>query len=260
MDTDDPIKIEISRDTNKIMDTIKGFVSEYNKLIEKINVKLTEKKYYDYKPMTDEEIKAVKENEAKAWKEKASSGLLRNSSELESMVSRMRTAIYETVDNAGITLDQIGITSSKNYKENGKLIIDEEKLSKALDTNYDDIVRLFSNESDKEYLDSENADERYSENGIANRLYDIIQDNVRLTRDNDGKKGILLEKAGLVGDISQVENTLQKTIDEYNTRMEDLMTLLSDKENHYYTMFSKMESALSKLQSQASSFMSQIGG
>lgn len=257
--TDDPIDINITQNTSSIIDNIKGFVEKYNALIGKINDKLTEKKYYDYKPLTDEEIKAVSEDEAKLWKEKSSSGLLRNSSELQSIVSRMRTALYESVENVGITLDQIGIKTSTDYKDNGKLLIDENKLQEALETNYDNVVALFTNESDKQYLDADNATERYNENGIANRLYDVIQDSVRLTRDDGGKKGILLEKAGLVGDISMISNTLQLKIDDYNSRMDSLLELLSDKEEAYYTSFAKMESALSELQNQSTWLTQQLG-
>lgn len=257
--TDDPIDINITQNTSSIIDNIKGFVEKYNELIGKINDKLTEKKYYDYKPLTDEEIKAVSEDEAKLWKEKSSSGLLRNSSELQSIVSRMRTALYESVENVGITLDQIGIKTSTDYKDNGKLLIDENKLQEALETNYDNVVALFTNESDKQYLDADNATERYNENGIANRLYDVIQDSVRLTRDDGGKKGILLEKAGLVGDISMISNTLQLKIDDYNSRMDSLLELLSDKEEAYYTSFAKMESALSELQNQSTWLTQQLG-
>jgi len=38
---------------------------------------------------------------------------------------------------------------------------------------------------------------RYKEAGIAQRIYDILQDNIRITRNANGKKGILLEKREL---------------------------------------------------------------
>lgn len=258
---DGPIKFEFKVDSDKIVDKIKGFIGVYNGLVESVSSKLSEKVFRSFTPLTDEQKEAMTEDQVNLWESKSKSGLLRNKGELQSILTKMRRALYDTVEGAGISLSQIGIETSSNYKENGKLIIkDENKLKSAIETNYSDVVKLFSNESDQRYLDSANSVERYRENGLGNRLYDIIQDAVRTTRDENGKKGTLLEVAGIKNDASDATSILSKKITEYEDRVATLLEYLADKENTYYATFSRVETALAKMESQGNYIASQLGG
>lgn len=256
--SDSPINIGISVNTTDIVDTIKNFVSEYNKILETINTKLSEKKNYDYEPLTDDEKESMTENEIKLWEEKAKSGNLRSSNELNNFVNSIRNALVDTVSSTGLSLNQIGI-SSTSYLDKGKLTIDEDKLKQSLENNYDEVVKLFTSESDASYGDSTRAGERYSENGIGNRLKDIINDYVRTTRDSSGNKGILIEKAGIENDITNINNILSTKTREYDDRIADLVDYLANKEQYYYAMFSRMETALSQMSSQQSSLAGMMG-
>jgi len=253
------IDINLSTDTDAIIENIQSFVDLYNGLITDVNSKLTEKKYYDYKPLTTEQKADLSEDDIKAWEAKAMSGILRGSSELESMLTRMRQSLYAEVDGVGVNIFDIGITTSKDHKEYGKLVIDETKLKESLQTNYEEVVQLFTNKSDKAYNDGDNADERYNENGIASRIEDIFKDSVRLTRNDSGYKGTLIEKAGIDGDVSNETNMLTQLINDYDKKVESLQELYADRETSYYIMFGKMESALAEMQAQSSSLLSSLG-
>ncbi len=252
-----PISIGITVDKKSIMDNLKNFVSEYNKLIDDVNTKYSEKKYYAYEPLTDDERDALSDDEITKWEEKAKSGVIRSSSELDTFLSRLRNALVEPVEGVGVNLSSIGITSA-SYTDKGKLYIDENKLSEKLDTNYEDIVKLFSQQSDKAYL-TNNAQERYKESGLGSRLDDIFKDYTRTTRDANGNKGILINKAGITNDSSVVNNELTKKLLDYDSRISDIEDYLTDKETYYYNMFSSMETAMSKLQSQADSLTNMLG-
>lgn len=254
------IDIDVRKDTTAIFDNIVKFVNEYNSLLDELNTKINEKTYRDFKPLTDEEKEAMTEEQVKAWEIKAKSGLIKGDTEIDGMVRKMRNAIYDTVSNVGISMSEIGITSSTDYKQKGKLIINETKLKAGIENRYDDVVKLFTNESDKDYLSKDDITERYNENGIANRLYDIFQDANRLTRDSSGKKGFLTEKAGAVGDSTQYNNTLQKSINDYDKRIDKLLDVLADQQEKYYNMFARMEAAMKKMESQSSWLSQQLGG
>lgn len=256
---DGDIEIKVNVDTDDIKDKITKFVETYNGLLEMINGKLIEKKNYDYEPLTSDEKEALSDDEVEQWEEKAKKGLLRSDSSLQSMLTSMRLALYESVEGVGLTLADMGITTSANYKDGGKLIIDEDDLDEALSNNYDEVVKLFTNESDKEYLDTENISERYSENGIAHRLFDIIENNIRITRDSSGSKGTLLEKAGMEGDVTSTNNILSSMITDYETKIDNLWDSYYDMEDSLYIRFGNMEAALAELQAQSSSLMSQLG-
>ena len=251
------INIGITVDKTSIIDNIKNFVTEYNKLIDSISTKYSEKKNYDYEPLTDEEREALSEDEITRWEEKAKSGNLRGATELDTFLSKLRNALVEPIEGSNINLAAIGITST-SYMENGKLSIDETKLSEKLETNFDDVVRLFSQQSDKAY-GSGNGAERYRESGLGARLDDIMKDYTRTTRDTNGNKGILVMKAGVTNDSSVVNNELTKKMLDYDLRISDLAEYLADRETYYYNMFASMESAMSKLQSQADSLTGMMG-
>ena len=252
------INIGVTTDTTSIIDNIKNFVKEYNDIVDFVNGKLSEKRDYDFDPLTDEEKEALSEEDIEKWETKAKAGNLRGSSELSSMLTELRNALIEPIEGAGLTMSQIGISSS-SYTDKGKLTIDETKLKSALENNYEDVVTLFTKKSSVSYSDSANRATRDSENGIATRFEDILKDYTRTTRDSNGNKGKLIMKVGIENDASQFSNEFQKKITGYDDRISDLLEYLSDKEEYYYTMFSKMESALSQMESQSASLMSQLG-
>lgn len=251
--------VTVSASADELVDKIKEFVDGYNELIATINGELSEKRHRDYPPLTDEQKKEMSEKEIELWEEKAKSGLLRNDPILERFCDSMRRALYDSVEGVDIGLYDIGITTSNNYKDRGKLVIDEEKLKKAIEENPNKITQLFTKDSSYDYTDSANRTARYSEQGLGQRLYDIIQDNIRITRDDQGRKGILLEKAGIVGDLTESKNILSEDINDQNERLDDLLDRLAARQTYYYNMFARMEAAIQSMNSQSSWLMSQLG-
>lgn len=68
----------------------------------------------------------MSENEIELWEEKAKSGLLRSDNIIQSGMTGMRTAFYSNVQNengAFNRLADLGITTSNNYRVNGKLVL-----------------------------------------------------------------------------------------------------------------------------------------
>lgn len=260
----DPIKFAVIGDTTKTYDYIKTFVDKYNEVIEKLNGKISEEINRSYAPLTDEQKESMSEDQIEKWEEKAKSGLLRNDSIISSTLTQLRSALYAAVQGTGITLSSIGITTSSNYEDKGKLIIDEDKLKDALANKPQEVANLFTSTSDVTYFQGMNnstlRSQRYKESGIAQRFSDIIQDAIRTNTDNNGNKGSLLEKAGLVGDRSQYLNILYKEIKEFDSQITEMNRKLIEKENALYTKFAKLESAMEKMNSQQSWLTSQLGG
>lgn len=257
--------ITVSSNTDELFEKIKGFVDKYNELVGLINTKLNEERFRDYEPLTSEQKAQMSENEIKLWEEKARSGLLRNDSTLSSILNNMRRALYDAIysdasdsdSKLSLHLSSIGITTSSNYKDGGKLVIDEQKLKNAIINNPDEVVQLFAkDDSGISYYntlsDSSKKSERYKESGLAVRLSDIIQDNIRVIGNSNGQKGALLEKAGMIGDSSEYTNLLYKEIKSYDKDIYEMTIKLIEKENSYYNMFAAMEDALNKMYSQSS--------
>jgi len=253
------IVIQINPNTAPVKDNIVKFVNKYNELIEKVYGKLNEVRYRDYTPLVDEEKAEMSEDNIKLWEDKAKSGLIKGDSILSTMMTNLRNAFNETVSGAGITLSEMGITTSSNYKDNGKLIIDEGKLDAALSSKSAEIAEFFTKESDHAYGETGTSGTRYSENGLAARINDILNDNIRITRDSNGMKGLLVEKAGYEKASSDTTSDLAKKITALEDRYSILLEKMNDMEDRYYAKFTAMESALSKMNAQSSNLASMMG-
>jgi flagellar hook-associated protein 2 len=254
--TEVPIKIEVNKNTAEIATSIKAFVEEYNKIVDHINGLLTEKRDRDYKPLSDDEKAAMSEEQVKAYEEKARMGLMANDADLRKLLNNMRTAIYQQVEGVGLTMSDIGITTSGNWMEGGRLVVDDTKLNSALESRYDEVVALFTKTSDIPATDMANRGKRTSEIGIAQRLNDILNDAVRTSSVGYSSKGYLVEKAGTLNDASQVQNQISKQLEQYDKKINELLERWYRQENAYYAMFARMETAMSKMQSQQNSLAS----
>lgn len=256
----DPIELKIAGDPTKAVELIKNFVNKYNEVVDKINSELSEERHRDILPLTDGQKEEMSDREIELWEEKARSGMLKNDGLLTGLLGKMREMLYKDVD--GVSLYSIGITTG-TWEKRGKLVVDEVKLKDAITNSPDQVINLFTKQSSIPYSPDMSAADRAirdSENGIGNRLYDVMQDYIRTTRNSEGQKGYLLEKAGIVGDYSEFTNLLSKEINEKETLINTLLDKLTDKENRYYAQFTAMEKALSQMNAQSAWLAQQFGG
>lgn len=256
------VQITVNADVNGVYDNIKAFVDKYNEIIGKINGELLEEKFREYQPLTDAQKEELSDDEVKKWEEKAQKGLLRNDPILSKIVTDMRKALSGSIDGVSGILSDIGITTG-TYEQRGKLVIDEFKLKEAIRNEPDKVKDLFIKKSSIDYspnLTSEQRTQRYKEEGVAQRLYDIITDNIRLSRNSNGKKGTLIEKAGLVGDVSEFVNTIDSDLDKTKQRISEMNEKLLKKEDNYYKKFAAMETALNRMNQQSAWLSQQFGG
>ena len=253
--------VTVNLDTEGIYTLIESFVNDYNSLIETINSKLNEEYFRDFPPLTDEQKKEMSEKEIELWEEKAKSGLLRRDPLLEGLLMEMRRALYDAVGKTHLT--EIGIETSNNYRDNGKLVLKGggSTLKAALAEDPEKIIELFTRTSDIAYspnLTAAERAERYAESGLAHRLSDILNDNIRTTRDSSGRKGVLLERAGIAGDITEFDNYYDRQILDVNKSIDRLNEMLTRKEEQLYRQFAAMEKALQQLYSQSDWLITQM--
>jgi flagellar hook-associated protein 2 len=259
------IKFSLNGNTDNIIKNIKGFVDKYNSMITAFNTKLSEKKDYNYKPLTDAQKEDMKDADIQNWETKAKQGLLKNDSELGNFLEQLRQSIYTTVQGAGISMSDIGITTSSDWTQNGTLVIDEDKLKSAIQNNGDKVSLLFTKQTSSENkyyrpdLTSSQKSARYSDEGVFQRINDIFQDYTRTTRNSNGRKGIFLEEAGISGDLSDTTSILSKQIQQKDDEITNLMDAMNDKENSYYEKYSQLEQTIANLQAQQQQLMAQLG-
>ncbi|AFC27093.1 flagellar capping protein [Paenibacillus mucilaginosus 3016] len=233
--------IDVKSDTDKVMESIKTFITDYNSMLKTIQEKLGEDKFRDYTPLTSEQKEAMKDKDIELWEGKAKSGLLRNDSILSALANTMRSSMSTPVETGNPnykTLSAIGIDSG-SYLEKGQLYIKSEtKLREAIEKDPQAVINLFTQDG--------NGDTDRSDVGVGERLYQDLM----------GSLEKIAKKAGTsaFSDMSvfKSDSDLGKRLTDLNTRIAKGNERLADIENRYYKQFAAMEAAMSKYNSQSS--------
>ncbi len=243
-DTDEVITLGSVTDTDKVFDTIKKFVDEYNELVDFVNGKLTEERYRDYKPLTNEQRESMSDRDIEIWEEKAKSGMLRNDYALRSPFDKMRLDVYSSVNSSLDTefrhLSTIGITTSKDYLERGKLVINEDKLREAIEKDPEGVYQMFAADGNT-----------YEEKGIGRRMRDTLDQAITSLAERAG---------GFRGKIANHQFTLGRELDSINNRITNFEYRLKQVEERYWRQFNAMESAVQRANQQGEMLFAQLFG
>ncbi|MEK5435031.1 MULTISPECIES: flagellar filament capping protein FliD [Paenibacillus] len=230
--TDKPITIKTQSDPQKAVDAIKGFVEDYNSLLKLLNDKISEEKYRDFAPLSDEQKSAMKEADITTWTEKAKSGLLKNDDILREAVSSLRGVISNQIG----ALSSIGVTTG-SYFEGGKLKLDETALKKALANDAQGVMDLLQGPASA------------STTGVFDKLASKVNNTLDALVSRVGTNKYSTDLTSTFKE----ESVMGKKLKNYNTRISDMLTMLNNAETRYYKQFSAMETAMNKLQAQSSS-------
>ncbi len=219
------VSFTVSQDVDTVVDKISSFVDDYNALIEKYNDKITEDKYFDYTPLTDEQKDEMSDDEIEAWEEKAKSGLLRSDNDVSSMLSQFRLSFTSVVEGTGMSLADIGMGTG-SYTNNGKILLDKDKLEEAIKDNPDRVVQLFTKTS------TATGATKASESGLMQRLNDTINT--------------------YISDIQTISvDSTESQISSIEDKMDMLERLMEQNEERYYAQFTAMEQALATMNAQS---------
>ena len=234
----------VGTDSKGIYDKVKSFVKSYNDLIGEMNTLYSAARVKDYEPLTDDEKKAMSDDEVEKWEGVIKASLLRRDDTINSLTSSMRSTFSKSVavtmsdgTTKNFALSSFGINTGV-YTEKGKLHIYgdsddadyadyDDALMKAINENPDAVEKTFST------LGSE----------IYNNLMKAMSSNKELS------------SALTFYNDKQMDTEIQ----DYKDKVSDLQDKLQDEQDRYYDQFSKMESAMAKLQAQQT-YISQLFG
>lgn len=243
--------VNVTKDSSAVKDTIKGFVEDYNKLIDDVynyigKAPAEDSKGNRYDPLTDAEKEEMDEDEIKKWEDKAKQGVLYNDSTVSRIMSQLRSVLYGTVtldDGSKFGIFNMGIKTSDEYKDHGKLKIDEDAFDKAFEKNSDAIVKLFTD----------------STNGVMAKFNKVMDGAVKSTGKAE-TRGTLVQKAGKANSSVTTDSYIYKQMMRLQDRIKDLQRRYDDKEEYWWKVFTNMESAMSDLNSQTSYISQYLGG
>ena len=249
VDEDEAVEISADVDVDKLMDTIKSFVADYNEIVDMVNTELTTKHEKDYTPLSSEQKSELSDDEIEKWEAKAKSGLLYGDSDLRSLSMDLRTVATSYV----WQLEQVGINVSSSYTDNGKLSIDETKLRSALEADPEKVQNLFTATA------GEDADGNPVYNGVATNLKSVMDKYVK-TLGSQETKGILIRKAGSKSSaLSMTNNTYYDQLQSIEKLIDSLNDRLKTERDRYVKQFTSLETLISQMNSQ-SSYLSSMSG
>ena len=240
-----PATISVTQDTEGIMEKVKSFVTDYNKLLSELYAKYDEKPNSDYKPLTQSQKDQMKEEQITKWEEKAKAGMLYHDQTLGKVIQTMRDAVSESVDGIDSKYNSIYSLGISTTGIKGQLVLDEDKLKKALaddpDAVYNVFAKLESTTTDSKSavykVDGDgNVTSTSNGNGIAQRLSDIFVNANKLIK----------TRAGSSADITE-DSDLNSLLRNLQTKMSNFKKLMNSFEDALYKKYDAMESTLAKL-------------
>ncbi|RST77503.1 flagellar hook protein [Siminovitchia acidinfaciens] len=235
-----PISVNVSNDSEGVLKTVKDFVGQYNTLIDDINKKLTEERNRKYLPLTDDEREELSDKQQEKWEELAKSGLLKGDPMLSGVLSQMRLDMSSSVETNSLfkQLAAIGITTTANYLDGGKLEINETKLKEAIEQDPEAVENLFRGTGTTD-----------ADRGVVHKLYDSVNQSISKIQDRAGRATSTNQQFALGRELISVD----KNIDSFETR-------LKMQEDRLWRQFTAMEKAIQRANNQAVYLMQQFGG
>lgn len=223
-------EITSKQDTKPALDKMKAFVEDYNKMMDKMYDILTQKENRDYPPLTEAQKKEMEKDEIESWEKKAKQGILRNDSEMRRFMDDMQKAIFG--DKMSV-LAEMGLTTHEDYNKRGQIALDEEKFTKALETNSEKVYEVFAKDK----------------SSVMESMKDTMNKYI------GGSSSIFAKKAGLEKTASAVNNFYSEQLKKQADIIKKLQRQMQDKENSLFKKFGALESSMNKLNSQMSYFM-----
>ena len=250
-------------DVTETKDKIVNFINDYNTLIENLNTLTSTKHNRNYSPLTADQKKEMSETEIKLWNEKVEAGQLYKDSNLTRITSSLKDTMRTFMEDSGLNLEKIGIVPVNDYSgtKNGTFIIDEDKLTKALEENTEEVMNLFTRPAPKELSEADKQDadkvkqynEAKSQTGILYKLQSVLRSEFK------SSTSVLAKKVGLQGTSTFSNNELTKSISDYEKKIQDMEKEFTKREQALYSKYATLETMMNKLNSQQSSLQSMFG-
>lgn len=238
------VTLTTQQDTDGIYDLIKNFFKEYNSIINEMDKLYNAEKAKDMEPLTDEEKEDMSDSEVEKWEQKIKDQLLRRDDTLYSVADGLKSIFAKGVEVDGKTmyLSEFGINTLGYFlsPENQKNAyhIDGDPDDENTSGNADKLKSAIANDPDKviNFFTS-----------IFNNMYKKMND---LSSSVEGTRSF--------GTFYN-DKKMKTEYDSYKGKIKDLEKALADYEDKWYKKFSKMETAMAKLQSNTSAVTSMLG-
>mgnify|MGYP002509565768 FL=1 len=238
------ITLTTGEDTDGIYDMIKNFLTEYNKLIMEMDSLYNAESSKGYDPLTSEEKQAMADSEIEEWEKKIKDSLLRRDSTLGTVKDAMKSIMLKgaTVNGKQMYLSDFGINTLGYFNaadnEKGVYHINGDKDDPHVKNEDDQLRAMIASDPDA-------VVSFFSQ--LANNVHDDLMNKMSATK---------LSSAFTVYNDKEMKDDY----DAYTSRIAKEEKRLNDLMDKWYSKFSKMETALAKLESKNNAVAGMFGG
>ncbi|MGN0412690.1 MAG: flagellar filament capping protein FliD [Lachnospiraceae bacterium] len=240
---EEEISISTENDTSGIYDMIKNFFTKYNELINEMDKLYNADSASKYEPLTDEEKDAMSEKEIETWENKIKDSLLRRDSTLGSVSSALKQIMMEGVEVGGkkMYLSDFGIETLSYFTA-----AENEKNAYHIDGDPDDANTKSNGDKLKTAIanDPQLVTDFFSQ--LSKNLYDSLTKQMAST-DYSSAFTVYNDKE------------MKKELTDYDSKIADAQDKLNDYLDKWYAKFSKMETAMAKMQSKTDALTNMLG-
>ena len=239
------ITVTTEQDTDGIYDMVKDFLKAYNEIVNEMDKLYNADSAKGYEPLTDEEKEAMSEKEVEKWEEKIKDSILRRDDNLSTVNSALQMIMSAGVEVNGkkMYLSDFGIDTLGYFNA-----ADNEKHAYHIDGDPDDDSTANKEDKLKGMIANDPDTVISFFSGLSKNLYDKM---FEMSKSVDGYRSF--------GNFYD-DKKMKSDYDSYKSKIAELEVKLAEYENKWYAKFSKMETALAKMQSNASAVTSLLGG
>lgn len=237
------ITLTTKQDTSGIYDNIKKLLKEYNDLMKEFSTLYNADAAKKYKMLTDDQKDAMTDTEVEDWENKIKEGLLSKDENIGTIRDAMRSIVASSIkigDNS-YSLASFGIATGSYFSteenERDMLHIDGDPDDDTTSGNTDILKAMIASDPDT-------VMEFFTE--FSKNMYSKISDLM---------KGTEYSSAFTIYE----DKLMASQYSSYNTKISDAQKALEAAQDKLYSKFSKMESAMAKINSSSSSLSGFFG-
>ncbi len=239
------ITLTTQRDTDGIYNMIKDFFKSYNEIINEMDKLYNGESAKGYEPLSDEEKSNMSESEIEKYEQKIKDSLLRRDSGLGTVSSAIKKVMMSgfSVNGKTLYLANFGIETANYFNAT-----DNERNAYHICGDADDVD--FSAKQDK--LKSMIA----SDPDTVISFFSQLTQSLYTEMNNQSKAVEGYRSFGSFYD----DKKMKSDYDDFKSKIKDEEKKLADYEDKWYAKFAAMETAMAKMQQNASAVTALLGG
>lgn len=243
--TNEKITLTTQQDTDGIYDMIKDFLKTYNEVINEMDKLYNAEAAKDYEPLSDDEKSSMSDTEVEKYEQKIKDSLLRRDSSISAISTELKKIMMSgfSVNGKTMVLASFGIETMDYFsapdnernayhiygdKDDSDFADKTDKLKAMIASDPDAVVSFFSQLTQSLYTEMN----RQSKAVEGYRSFGYFYDDKKMKSDYD----------------------------DYKSKIKDEEKKLADYEDKWYKKFAAMETAMARMQQNASAITGLLGG